>query len=457
MNREPMGHADAAWLRMDSPTNLMVVNSILWFDDPVDMDALRSILAERLVARFRRFRQRVVEEHGTWWEDDPDFDLSRHVHLVEPRGPRERRDLEDFVASYLIVPLDRERPLWDLYVLDDYYGGTALYFRMHHCIADGIALTRVLLSLTDGGRDPVGVTPAEPSESADSVGHRSALGAVTSAASAVVREAVEVATRPRHLVDLAATGATDAKALAKLVLLPPDTHYWQRRTGPDKQVAWSSPLPLARVKRAAHKAGVTINDVLLAAVAGALRAGRVREGAPVEDFRAIVPFNLRPLDEPLPSGLGNAFGLVYLDLPVELASPAERVAEMSRRMDRIKSSAEGVVSYGILDVIGQGPTVVERAAIEVFSSKGSAVMTNVVGPRDPVTLGGTTLRGTIGWAPTSGSIGLSVSIFSYHGEVVIGLCSDRLQVADVHVLLADIEAEVQKLVGRAPAGSRSGS
>ncbi len=82
MNREPMGHGDAAWLRMDSPTNLMVVNSVLWFDDTIDEDAMRAVLDERLVGRFRRFRQRVVNDHGIWWEDVPDFDLSDHIHRL---------------------------------------------------------------------------------------------------------------------------------------------------------------------------------------------------------------------------------------------------------------------------------------------------------------------------------------------------------------------------------------
>jgi hypothetical protein len=88
MSRERMRHADAAWLRMDTPTNLMVVNSVLWFDDPVDEQRLRALVAERLVGRFRRFRQRAVEDHGTWWEDDPDFDVSRHIHHLELPPPR---------------------------------------------------------------------------------------------------------------------------------------------------------------------------------------------------------------------------------------------------------------------------------------------------------------------------------------------------------------------------------
>lgn len=436
MTREPMRHADAAWLRMDSPTNLMVVNSVLWFDEPVSEEALRTVVGERLVDRFRRFRQRAVEDRGTWWEDDPGFDLAHHIHRIELPPPRRRRELEALVASYLTVPLDRTRPLWELYVIDHYHGGTALFFRMHHCIADGIALTRVLLSLTDGGEEYAGVVADDPHR------QRGRLGEVAGAA---VHEAVQVATHPRHLLDLAATGLSDARAVAKLVALPPEPHALTRRTGPDKQVVWSDPIPLDRVKAAGHATGTTVNDVLLAAVAGALRADRERRGDRATDTRVVVPFNLHPLDQPLPASLGNRFGLVYLDLPVGKETRQERLEEMARRMQAIKHSAEGTVAFGILDVVGRSPAVVEKTVVDVFAAKGSAVMTNVAGPRRPVTLAGSTLRGTIGWVPMSGSIGLGVSIFSYAGDIVLGLAVDRLQVADAHLLMEDVLDELQAL------------
>src|SRR5436190_6297526 len=134
-----------------------------------------------------------------------------------------------------------------------------------------------------------------------------------------------------------------------MLVLPPDNRYWGRRTGLEKQVVWSDPIPLERVKQTAHATGTTVNDVLLAAVSGALRADRERTGGAVHDVRVLVPFNLRPLDQPLPSGLGNRFGLVYLDLPLTQDTPHGRLEEMAKRMQAIKHSAEGVVSYGILD------------------------------------------------------------------------------------------------------------
>jgi hypothetical protein len=166
----------------------------------------------------------------------------------------------------------------------------------------------------------------------------------------------------------------------------------------------------------------------------------------VHDIRAIVPFNLRPLDKPLPAELGNKFGLVYLSLPVTAADRHDRLREMSRRMTAIKHSAEGLVAYGILELIGLAPAAVENLAIDIFASKGTGVMTNVPGPRRTVTLAGVPLRGTIGWVPTSGELGLGVAIFSYAGDVTIGLCVDRGLVPDVRQLLDDIAAELEEIL-----------
>ncbi|HEX2893766.1 MAG TPA: wax ester/triacylglycerol synthase family O-acyltransferase [Marmoricola sp.] len=439
MSRHRMAPADAAWLRMDRPTNLMVVNSVMWFDEPLDGAQLRAVLQERLVDRFPRFRQRAVEDHGVWWEDAEGFDLEDHLHPVELPAPAGRTELEEFVAGLISVPLDRERPLWDLYVVEPYgAGGCALFFRMHHAIADGIALTRVLLSLTDD--------PAETPEIAEPAAEEQGSG-VRGAVDGLWHEAIGLATHPQRAVTMAQAVMSDASALAKLVLIPADRHTALRGpAGTEKAVVWSEPIPLARIKRAGHAAGATVNDVLLAAVAGALRTHLVRRRSPVHDIRAIVPFNLRPLDRPLPAELGNKFGLVFLPLPLRTARRVDRLREMSRRMTAIKHSAEGFVAYGILELIGLAPSTLENLAIDIFASKGTGVMTNVPGPRQTVTFAGVPLRGTIGWVPTSGEIGLGVAIFSYAGDVTLGLCVDRGLVPDVRGLLDDIAAELEQIL-----------
>ena len=437
--RHPMSSADAAWLRMDKPTNLMVINSVMWFDDQPDIDDVRRVVEERLLAPFPRFRRRIVDDHGPTWEDDPSFDLDRHVRRVHLPPPGGRAELEELVASRTVLPLDREHPMWELLLVDGYGEGGVLVSRLHHCIADGISLMQVLLSLADEAETDLEV--ADEPASRQGVANR-----LRALPGGVAREAVDLTVHPRHVVDLVGAGVGDAAAAVKLLALPPDRHTPLRgRTTTQKQVAWSDPLPLGALKHAAHRSGATVNDLVLAAVSGAVRRELRRQDTSPVDVRAIVPFNLRPLDEPIPRDLGNRFGLVYLDLPVGTAGRSRRLAAMSERMTEIKNSAEGVVSYGILELVGQVPASVEKLAIQVFASKASAVMTNVPGPRHRVTMAGRTLLGTTGWPPMSGDIGLSVSVFSYAGEVTVGFMVDRAMVPDVRALLADFDREVGAL------------
>ncbi len=162
-------------------------------------------------------------------------------------------------------------------------------------------------------------------------------------------------------------------------------------------------------------------------------------------MRAFVPFNLRPLDQPLPSTLGNAFGLVFLTLPVGIASTRERLLSVKAEMDAIKRSAEGPMAYGILGVMGLTPPEVEKIAIDVFAAKASMVVTNVPGPRQQLYVAGTPLRGVLVWAPMSGSVAMSVSILSYDGRVTVGLMSDAGLVPDPERIVHGVERELRRL------------
>ncbi len=159
----------------------------------------------------------------------------------------------------------------------------------------------------------------------------------------------------------------------------------------------------------------------------------------------MVPFNLRPLDQPLPRELGNRFGLVYLTLPVGIDDPMERLIEVHSGMDAIKHSPEGVLSYGILGVIGLTPPQIEQRLLDIFAKKTTAVMTNVPGPREPLYFAGTELAGVIGWVPAAGTIGIGMSIFSYNGGVTVGFQVDPGLVPDPETIIADYQREVSGL------------
>jgi WS/DGAT/MGAT family acyltransferase len=457
MSRDSMSSADAAWLHMDRPTNLMVVHAVLWFDQPLDWSRVEEVLQRRLVDRFSRFRQRVVESPLPFstpaWEDDPRFTLESHVHRVALPPPGDQRTLQEFTADAMTAPLDHSQALWQMHLIDGYGSGSAMLFRAHHCIADGIALARVMLALCDGELD-AGIA-AEP------VAHRrgtiaelggpvtTAVTGIREAAEAIWRESAQVATHPSEASDVVAEGRAEMAALARLLSMGDDAETVLRgELGIGRRVSWSGPLALDEVKALGRPLGATVNDVLLAVLAGALRVYLERRNSLVEELRAIVPFNLRPLDEPLPRELGNRFGLVFLPLPVGMSSGRERLVEIKRRMDAIKRSPEGAVMYGLLSAVGLTPAQIERPFVDQVAAGGTAVVTNIPGPAQSVSFAGSPVRGAVVWAPCSGDVGVSLSIFSYAGEVRVGVAVDAGLVEQPGEIIDGFELEFRMLAGR---------
>lgn len=432
---ESMSHADAAWLRMDSPTNLMVINSLLFFEETPDWDRLRANHVDRIVERFPRFRQIARPGgplNGARWEDDPQFDAEDHFHRIALPAPHDATALRALVADLTAAPLDHGRPLWDIYLIEDYGSGAVLMTRVHHAIADGIALARVMLSATDDGDPGPGIAGADHE-------HHSALATV-------LRTGLSAAEHPRRT---AARGLSDLGTLAKLLLPGSEASDLLKGEGHvGHRVAWSKPVDLWRIRHTARAYRVTVNDVLMAALAGALRERILDADAEPERLHALVPLNLRPLDEPIPADLGNRFGLVLADLPVDVENQIDRLWEVNRRMDALKRSDEGAISYGILDAMGRAPTEVEARLIRYFTAKASMVVTNVRGPERSISLCGTPVTGVLVWAPCSGDMRMTVSIFSYAGKVTVGFLTDAGVVPDPQPLADAFRAELLALAHR---------
>jgi WS/DGAT/MGAT family acyltransferase len=459
---ERMAHVDAAWLQMEEATSLMVITAVLWFDEPVDPERLKEVVRERLVERYPRFRQRV----GTGgvlgaprWEGDPAFRLEAHLRHTRLRAPGDRAALEAMVGASMSTPLDFSRPLWELHLIEGYEAGSALLLRVHHCIADGISLARVLLSLTDeragggGERAEGGVEEETPGALVRLLrGARTVVGSTRSA----WKRGSELLAEPIQLMDLAVEGARGASALSKLLTLSQDPPSpFRGELGTEKRVTWSQPVPVGKVREIGHGTGSTVNDVVMAVEAGTLRRYVEARGQSPEDLRAVVPVNLRPLSEPIPRELGNRFGVVFLPLPLGVEDPVARLWELKRRMDRLKRSPEAAVTFGMLTAAGMAPAPVERAAVEVMRRKASLVMTNVPGPKRPVYLAGARLGGVMFWVPTAARLGVGLSIFSYAGHVTLGVAADAGLVPEPRELIADFEAELESLAEAVRAAGHS--
>jgi diacylglycerol O-acyltransferase / wax synthase len=449
--REKMSSVDQAWLRMDSAENLMMIVGVQVFDKPVDFDVLRSTVEERLL-KFRRFKQKVTTDAtGAWWTNDKRFDLDQHVVVHSLPKPGNDLQLQDFVASLATQTLDPERPLWQFHLVQGYGGTNALVSRIHHCIADGIALIGVLMSLMDGGEPPPSKRASGDAESNPWSPYlkpvtKGAISAINTTSSAMTRS-LEVMVEPDKLVDYAQVGAQVIKDALKIALMPNDSETrFKGKPGTAKKVAWNNPLPLNEVKAVSKALGVSVNDVLLSCVSGALRRYLQEHGDNVDavEIRAMVPVNLRPMSQAYK--LGNRFGLVPMCLPVGEPNPIERVMEVHRRMEELKTGYQAMLAFAVLGMVGMTPEPVQRAVLDLLSKKSTAVMTNVPGPAQPIRFAGSEISRIMFWVPQSGNIGMGVSILSYNGGVQFGLITDSGMVPDPQKVIDFFEPEFERLI-----------
>jgi WS/DGAT/MGAT family acyltransferase len=439
-----MSSVDAAWLGMEDPTNLMMVTGVLMLDGKADIKRLRILLDKRL-APFGRFHQRVVRPRTRGslphWQDEARFNIDNHVSHIALPAPGGDKALRELVSELMSTPLDTTKPLWHVHLIDRYGRGSVVLARIHHSIADGIALVRVMLSLTDA-------TPnAKPGRRrADSENHAGRLEWLPAAVGRGLAAGQRLLDNPAKVGDYARLGVEGAYRLGRLVALPPDPKTpFKGELGRRKRAAWSDPVPLDEFKAIGKAMNATVNDVLVAAATGALRRYLEKKGDNTRGLaiRASVPVNLRPLDQA--HKLGNSFGLVFLTLPVGIIDPVRRLREIKKEMDELKRSPEALVAYGVLNLMGLTPVEVEKLGLRFFGSKATAVLTNVPGPKEPLYLAGQKLDKVMFWVPQSGRLGLGISILSYAGGVMLGVATDEGLVADPEKIVEAFDQEFRAL------------
>jgi diacylglycerol O-acyltransferase / wax synthase len=456
--REPLSPVDHAWLRMDEPSNLMIINGVLVMDEPVSFDRLQALMRRRLLS-IHRFRQRVVHVKGDpFWEEDPEFDLDHHVQRMELPRPGDDGALREIISSLMGEPLDLKRPLWSFYLLEGYKGqGCVLMGRLHHCIGDGMALLLVLLSLTD--LEPGGSGGTETYDELDSpftdLFRETPHGAEAARqlAERVMPDGIRLMQQSADAfrsMGAVTTGVASAAAFSRLVLrLPDPSTILKGPLGVPKRVAWSEPITIDEVKEVGGALKATLNDVLLSAMAGGLRRYLLHRGEKANGvtFRAAMPVNLRPLEDM--ADLGNQFGLIFLSLPIGIEDPVERLRALHENANALKRSAEPMVVLAILKLLGMSPLALQKMAVTIFGSKATAVMTNVPGPREVLHLAGRPIREIFFWVPQSGHLGLGISIFSYAGHVRMGLATDAGLVPDPEIIVRGFHEEFAALQARA--------
>jgi diacylglycerol O-acyltransferase len=425
---ERLSPVDTAWLRMEQGKDPADILAIMMLEGEIDEGRFRADLEQRLLVH-ARFRQRVVETPlglaPPRWEDEPAFSMDAHVSRRRI-SPANESGLSALMAELVNQPLDFTRSPWRVCIIDGEPAGTILFTQLHHCMGDGFALLDVLLSLTNRTADVDGAPPRDPPRAEHTSAEREPSG-------------VMAATR---------RAGRQMRDLAHLVFLPfdPQTRLRGVLRG-ERRVAWSNPIPLSSVKALAHARGATVNDVLMAALSGALRRYLSHYGDRPEHFRAIVPVNLRRPGESIDEGRGNRFGLVFVDLPIEVADRESRVVAIKRNIDRIKASEEARVSLGLMNVLGCIPAFASHMVEKVFGHKSTLVVTNVPGPRETVYLAGSRMLDMIFWVPHPSGLSCGISILSYSGKVRVGVRSDTALVSDPERIAREFEKEIGDWIG----------
>jgi diacylglycerol O-acyltransferase / wax synthase len=460
---ERMSRVDTAWLRMDNDVNLMMIVGVWLLTPAITYEQLAERVRDKLL-QYGRFRQRVNQDAmGASWVEDESLDVSHHIvvhKLARRRGQSERAALQELVGRLSTTPLDPTRPLWQFHFIEDYEGGSALVARIHHCIADGIALISVMLSITDGGIDPPQRRrKSEEKDAGDGDWLTDAIvkpftdltvKAIGMYGSGVAKS-VEVLANPYQplfgSLDMARSGYQVVSDAAAMALMPDDSPtVLKGMPSGVKHVAWGEPIPLDEVKAIGKALNASINDVLLSCVAGAFGQYLRQRGDDPQgkEIRAMVPVNLRPLEKAYQ--LGNRFGLVPLVLPIGIENPIERVYAVRQRMKELKGSYQPLLAFAVLSVAGLLIKPAQDALLNMFAKKATAVMTNVPGPAKPLKFCGSTLRQTMFWVPQSGHIGVGVSILSYGGGVQFGLITDEALCPKPQEVIDRFEPEFEKLV-----------
>lgn len=441
---------DASFLAVEGPNAHMHVGWKALFAPPADgepprFEALREHIGRRLVAA-PRYRQRLAAvplgAHHPVWVDDPDFDIRRHVR----RAPDVA--LDELVADVMSEPLPRDRPLWEMWIARLPGGRTAMVGKAHHCMVDGIAaveLTSLLLDVSpDGDRCPE-IQPHEPPSPpqplellAQAIRDRIAdpLG--------LLRDPQRLIPTPRRIADGTAELARTGRALAR-ALAPATPHpLLNRGSSPHRHLVHLE-RRLDELREIKSRHGASVNDVLLAAVAGALRRFLQERGEEPPRLKAMVPVSVR--DSTQDAALGNRISFVFVDLPCDEPSPAARLTDVAEQMRERKTTGEPQGARAAVEGARLLPRFMQSAVAQVLASPlvFNLVVSNVPGPPVPLYLRGCRLEAAYPIVPLAEAHAVSVGMMTVAGRACFGLYADRRTLPDADRFAEHLDAEIDGL------------
>jgi len=431
------------------PIHVNVGAALILEGDPPTLDELLEHVESRL-ALVPRFRQRVqatpLQITNPVWADDPGFDLEWHVrHVALPR-PGSTDQLRELVGRVMSTPLDLERPLWQLYLVEGLERGRHAYIsKTHHALVDGVSAVDVGTIMLDP--NPEGTEMPIPEErwdpdvpSPELLFVRAATDRISTPMRAARKAALGALSMPRETAGRVMRTAESFAGLAAGGPTAPRT-FLNEEIGRDRRVAFVR-TELDALKQARGETGATVNDVILAVATGGLRRLFERRGEAVPDqLVALVPMSIRRSDEHLE--LGNRIATLMVALPLSEPDPAERLRLVHAETTRVKESEQARAASLVIEATGWTPPTINRVLADVISRQlnWNLVVSNVPGPQMPFYLLGRRMVEVYPVVPLSPQQhALSIGVVSYDGGVFFGITADRNLFADIDEVAADLEA-----------------
>jgi WS/DGAT/MGAT family acyltransferase len=458
---------DATFLYTEKPSQPMHVGGSMLYEGHLPLSALIEALEARLHL-LPRYRQKVVfppfaMAHPTW-EDDPAFDIRHHAAEVTLPPPGDDRALSEIGGQAFAGMLDRDHPLWKLIVVHGRAdGNTAVIWKVHHAMIDGVSGVDLTMVLHDLKADaPPPAPPAAPWQPRplpdpltllqDAVRDR-----VTEVARAVTDDVFRLM-RPTELDARLRQLASALGATAPNVLSPAPRVPWNAPLSAERRFGWAE-LPFGELRRAKSVLGGTVNDVVLTVIAGGLgrylRAlGERTDGV---EIRAMCPVSMRRPDER--GALGNLVSMIFAPLYVGVLDPVERLAAERAAMARLKDQDQAGGLYEMTHLMDRMPPAVQAVAgqLTMPNTLLNTVSTNVPGPQIPLYLSG---RRLIGWCPLiplANEVGLVNAILTYDQRLTIGVTVDPRLVPDVWLYVECLKASFAELLAAADAAETAGA
>lgn len=405
---------DNAFLQLEDAENRMQLAGMLLFSgEAPDFGDFRDAVAERLLG-LPRFQQRLAGSvfglRRPKWVDDDAFALDYHVSRVALPAPGGQAEVAAHIDQLTSSPLDLRRPLWEVELVEGLENGFGISLKVHHCMVDGLSIIDIFTALLAPDSELPAAPPMRPAHA-----------------------------NPAKIVRSSVSGLLSA---ARLVGQAPSSPFNAGRSGPTRRTDYVT-VPLDDIHRVRHAYGTTVNNAVLAVVAGGLRRYLERHDAPLDTMHAFVPVNRRATGTR--GSLGNQIAMTYPELPVGEPDPDARMRKVIEAVRRTTESGQAVVTSSLVSLLGLAPTPIAgtvHRAVQLHAGMFNLTVTNVPGPPVPVHFLGRPLELIVGSTPLTSQHAVTIAVLTYNGTLTFMVTSDPSRVPDGTSLADDLQAEL---------------